>query len=250
MNTQTAEKTNKIVYLSKSQNYSIIPGSPIAYWVSNEFRTNFTRGERFDSFGEPKSGVMTGDDGKFVKFWHEVMTNKIGFGLHNSQEMIASQKKWFPVTRGGTYRKWYGNLEEIVNLENDGYAIRNNGKNYRLRDRKYYLQQGLTWTMITTNRLSVRLAEQGILFGNGGPTTFVQKNPMYLLALLNCTVANSVIQVLNPTMNIVINDICAIPVIFDDVKSVEELSKKCIELSKEDWNSAETSWDFKKHPLL
>ena len=230
--------------------FSKIPSMPFAYWISENFRNNFVKGKRFDTFGEPKSGVMTGDDGKFIKFWHEVISNKIGFNLQNSDDMVNSKKKWFPVTRGGTYRKWYGNLEEVVNLENDGYAIKNNGKNYRLRDKKYYMQQGLTWTMITTYKLSVRFAEQGILFGNGGPTTFVQENPMYLLALLNCCTANAVIQVLNPTMNIVINDICSIPVIFDNVEVVEELSKKCVELSKEDWNSTETSWDFKKHPLI
>ena len=193
---------------------------------------------------------MTGDDNKFIRYWFEPQCIKIGLNLHNAAEMRTSSKKWFPVTRGGTYRKWFGNLEEIVNLENNGYAIKNNGKNYRLRDEKYYMQEGLTWTMITTNNLSVRLAEQGILFGNGGPTTFVNEHGRYLLALLNSKVTNSIIAVLNPTMNIVINDICSVPVIFADIDNVETISNKNIKLSKEDWNSFETSWDFKKHPLI
>ena len=242
-------KTN-LCFAVSADSFSKIPGAPIAYWVSDSFISNFEKGQRFDSFGEPKSGVMTGDDGKFVKYWFEVPFERIGLGLKNADEMLTSRKKWFPVTRGGTYRKWYGNLEEVVNLENDGYAIKNNGKNYRLRDKKYYMQQGLTWTMITTYKLSVRLAEQGVLFGNGGPTSFVKKNPMYMLALLNCSAANAVIQVLNPTMNIVISDICSVPVIFDKVEEVEEKAVDCVSIGKEDWNTVETAWDFKKHPLI
>lgn len=239
-----------IKYTTNMLTYNKLPGTPIAYWIGTNIIKCFLNGKRFDSFGEPKSGVMTGDDNKFIRYWFEPQCIKIGLNLHNAAEMRKSSKKWFPVTRGGTYRKWFGNLEEIVNLENNGYAIKNNGKNYRLRDEKYYMQEGLTWTMITTNNLSVRLAEQGILFGNGGPTTFVNEHSRYLLALLNSKVTNSIIAVLNPTMNIVINDICSVPVIFADIDNVETISNKNIKLSKEDWNSFETSWDFKKHPLI
>lgn len=242
------KKGNK--YISNQVEFSKITGMPIAYWVSHTFIENFEKGKPFDSFGEPKSGVMTGDDKKFIRYWHEVSNTKIGFNLKNSDEMEASGKRWFPVTRGGTYRKWYGNLEEVVNLENDGYAIKNNGKNFRLRDKKYYMQQGLTWTMITTYKLSVRMASQGILFGNGGPTSFVKKNHLYLLALLNSSVANAVIEVLNPTMNIVISDICSIPVVFNNVEEVEQISEECVKLAKEDWDIFEASWDFGRHPLV
>lgn len=248
MNTVTAE--NKIMYTVNAQNFSKIPGSPIAYWIGQNLINAFKEGKRFDSFGEPKSGVMTGDDNKFVRFWFEPISVKIGFGLKSATEMKNSLKKWFPVTRGGTYRKWFGNLEEIVNLENGGDAIKNNGKNYRLRDEKYYMQEGLTWTMITTTNLSVRIAETGILFGNGGPTTFIKENEFYLLGLLNSKVVNLIVGVLNPTMNIVIGDICAIPVIFKEVEMIETKVKNNLEISKCDWNSVETSWDFKKHPLI
>lgn len=241
---------NENKHFSNQSEFAKISGMPIAYWVSRTFIENFEKGKPFNSFGEPKSGVMTGDDKKFVKYWFEVPYKRIGFNLNNSDEMEASGKRWFPVTRGGTYRKWYGNLEEVVDLENDGFAIKNNGKNFRLRDKKYYMQQGLTWTMITTYKLSVRIANQGILFGNGGPTSFVKKNHLYLLALLNSSVANAVIEVLNPTMNIVISDICSIPVVFDRVEEVEKIAQQCIDLSKSDWDSFETSWDFRKHPLV
>lgn len=250
MNTATAEKQNKIMYISQAENFSKIPGSPIAYWIKKNLLNSFVLGKRVVDFGEPKSGVMTGDDNKFIRLWFEPCINKLGFGLNCADEMRSSKKKWFPVTRGGTYRKWFGNLEEVVNLENNGFAIKHNGKNYRLRDEKYYFQQGLTWTMITTNNLSVRLAERGILFGNGGPTTFVSEYELYLLGLLNSKVVDAVVEVLNPTMNIVISDICSIPVIIDKNDEVEKLVNACVGMSKIDWDSFETSWDFKKHPLI
>lgn len=241
---------NKGCHYAKQASFLNIPGAPIAYWVSDRFVANFTNGQRFDSFGEPKSGVMTGDDGKFVRFWFEPSHSKIGFNLRDGSELADCGYKWFPITRGGAYRKWYGNLEYVVDLENDGYGIKNNGKNYRLRDKKYYFKQGLTWSMITSYKLSVRLAQEGILFGNGGPTTFSDTHPFYLLALLNSKVSEAVVGVLNPTLNTVISDICSIPVIFKDIEKIETLAIRCLELSKADWDSFETSWDFQQHPFV
>lgn len=237
-------------YEVNSGEFSKIPGYTIAYWVSKAFLKNFEIGARFDSFGEPKSGVMTGDDNQFIRFWFEISNTKFGNEVFSYNEMLSSNKKWFPVTRGGEYRKWYGNLEEVVNLENDGYAIKHNGKNYRLRDNKYYFKEGLTWTMISSNSLSVRIAEKGILFGNGGPTTFASSHTLYLLALLNSKISNTFTKVFNPTINTVISDICAIPVILDNTSLIENTSSECVDIVKDDWNSFETSWNFKKHPLV
>lgn len=239
-----------IRYEVNSSSFGKIPGYTIAYWVSERFLNNFELGKRFDSYGEPKSGVMTGDDNKFIRYWFEIDNRKFGMDIFSYDEMISSKKKWFPVTRGGEYRKWYGNIEEAVNLENDGYAIKNNGKNFRLRDNKYYFKEGLTWTMISSNSLSVRLAEKGILFGNGGPTTFTEEKTYYLLALLNSKISNTFTKVFNPTINTVISDICSIPVIVDNLNDVERISMNCVEESKEDWDSFETSWNFKRHPLV
>ena len=237
-------------FTAQQDNFSKIPGSPVAYWVDEAFFRTFEIGTPFSSFGEPKSGVMTGDDGRFVKFWYEPSHANIGFGIKNAEEMVTSEKKWFPVTRGGPYRKWYGNLEEVVFLANDGHAIKTNGKNYRLRDKRYYFRPGLTWTMITSYKLSVRLAQEGILFGNGGPTTFVNDKRLYLLALLNCKVAEYVISVVNPSINTVISDICLVPILLGNITDVENKTQKCLDLSKTDWDSFETSWDFTRHPLV
>lgn len=233
-----------------TNDFNKIPGYTIAYWIGDCFLSNFSRGISFSSYGEPKSGVMTGDDNKFIRFWHEVSFRTFALGISNYDEMLTSNKKWFPVTRGGEFRKWYGNLSEAVNLENGGYAIKNNGKNYRLRDPKFYFKEGITWTMISSNSLSARIVSKGILFGNGGPTSFADSHLLYLLALLNSKIANAYTKVFNPTINTVISDICSIPVIVCHEEKIDELSYGCTKQSKTDWDSFEISWDFKKHPLI
>ena len=239
-----------IRYEANLDDFAKIPNFTIAYWISNNFLKNFSRGVRFDSFGEPKSGVMTGDDNKFIRLWYEINNCKFGLGMSNYNDMILSNKKWFPVTRGGEFRKWYGNLAEVVNFENNAYEIKHNGKSFRLRDPQFYFKEGITWTMISSNSLSVRIVDEGILFGNGGPTSFVDSHLLYLLALLNSKIANAYTKVFNPTINTVISDICSIPVIIDNEKEIDDLSANSTTKSKEDWDSFETSWDFKKHPLI
>lgn len=240
-----------IRYEMNSENFNKIPGSPIAYWVSNNLMTDFQLGKRFELYGEPKSGVMTGDDAKFIRFWYEIDKSKLGLHIANHEQMIKSKLKWFPVTRGGQYRKWYGNIVEVVNLFNDGYDIKHNGKNYRLRDSKYYFKEGLTWTMITSYKFSVRIASEGVLFGNGGPTTFLEDDNIYYhLALLNSKISERITEIFNPTLNTVISDVRLIPVIFGNKDNIEKTSRQCTEISKYDWDSFETSWDFKKHPLI
>lgn len=243
-------KNPKYVFTNNEDDFLKIAGSPIAFWISDNFRRDFVTGKKFSDYGEPKSGVMTGDDKQFIRKWFEVDYNKIGLNCKNANDMQISEKKWFPLTRGGKYRKWYGNIEEVVNLENDGYAIKHNGKNYRLRDPKYYMKQGLTWTMITSYKFAVRYVPEGVLFGNGGPTTFISDNLYYFIALLNSEIVNSVTKVLNPTLNTVISDVCSIPILFKDVKEIEEICMENINISKDDWDSYENSFDYKKHPFI
>ena len=160
-------------YYAKQDNFSKIPGSPVAYWVSNKFREIYKDAELFESIADIKSGVMSGDDARFIRFWHEVAFPKFDCSCKNVAECVEHKTKWFPVTRGGQYRKWYGNIEEVINLYNGGYEIAfENQKNHRLRDSRYYFREGITWSMITSYKLSVRYVPQGILFGNGGPTCF------------------------------------------------------------------------------
>ena len=236
-------------FISSQSDFSKIPSSPMAYNANQDIIEIFKK-EKLDKFLEPKSGIMTGNDAYFVKFWYEVDFNKIGFNCYSYEDMLKYNYKWYPLTRGGNYRKWYGNLEHVVNLENDAYEIKNSGNNFRLRDSKYYFKEGLTWTMITTKNLSIRYVPEGILFGNGGPTCFVNEHLYYFMALLNSAIVNEMISFMNPTLNIVIKDIKSLPVIEQYDNAIDELVKENISISKENWNLSETSWEFEKHFLL
>lgn len=239
---------NKLNVCYFNQNdFSKIPGYRIAYWANNQIINTFKNSKKLIDVAKPKSGIMTGDDSKFVRDWVEIDITKMEINESNIDAL--NKYKWFPVTRGGSYRKWYGNLGSIVNLENDAKEIKNNGKTYRLRDKAYYFKNGFSWTMITTKNLSMRVIPKGVLFGNGGPSVFID-DYYYYLALLNSVIINKLISFMNPTMNVVIEDIQNLPIKIGKEKEINNLSKECIRISKDDWDSFETSWDFKKHPFM
>ena len=236
-------------YEQNTDNFSIIPGSPVAYWASTKMLEAFQTGNKFA--GETKKGVLTGDNNTYLRLWHEVNIGKIGFELYSHAEMIDSSMKWFPVTSGGEKRRWYGNFDTIVNLENDGADIKANVKNYRLRDSQYYMLEAITWTEISSSIFTCRYVPKGIMFGNGGPVSFFfNKKLMYHLALLNSKVAMEILGYLAPTINYGPEQINRIPIVYSNEDEVNQLTKWNILLSQTDWDSFETSWDFQHHPLL
>lgn len=236
-------------YESNGKDFEKVPGSPIAYWASEKMLNAFLAGRKFA--GNTKKGVLTGKNEVFLRLWHEVSVNKIGFSLQSHQDMLLSKKKWFPVTSGGLKRKWYGNFDTIVNLENDGADIKATVENYRLRDPKFYMREAITWTEVSSGIFSCRYVPEGILFGNGGPVCFFSNNELlYHLGLLNSKTTMAVMEYLAPTINYGPEQISKIPLIVSEDKLVEELVEANILASKSDWDSFETSWDFEKHPLV
>ncbi len=247
----TTDKTKNFFRVS-AKDFKKIPGSPIAYWMSKKFRDIYQDKKLFGNIADIRSGVMSGDDTRFIRFWHEVDFYKFDDTCRSYEDSISHKTKWFPVTRGGSYRKWYGNVDCAINLYNGGYEIKyENQKNHRLREAIYYFREAITWTMITSYKLSIRYVPVGWLFGNGGPSCFFNENCKFFLSLLNCKVSEYIIGVVNPTINTVISDICGIPVKGTGNRdNIESITDKCISLSKADWDSYETSWDFQTNPLL
>lgn len=236
-------------YEQNAKQYSKIPGSPVAYWASLKMFEAFQLGKKFA--GETKKGVLTGDNNTYLRLWHEVNFGKIGFNLYSHAEMIESSMKWFPVTSGGEKRRWYGNFDTVVNLENDGADIKANVKNYRLRDPQYYMLEAITWTEISSSMFTCRYVPKGILFGNGGPVSFFfNKKQLYHLALLNSKVAMEILGYLAPTINYGPEQINRIPIVYSNEENANQLTKQNILLSQNDWDSFETAWDFQHHPLL
>lgn len=234
-------------YETSADNYSKIPGSPIAYWANQLFISTFNA-RTLNNYVDCKSGISTGSD-SFIKQWYELNIFSIKFDCLDYMDMKDS--KWFPLNSGGDFRKWYGNNTKVVNLFNDGYEIRNSGRNYRLRDKKYYFKKGITWGRITSSKISFREVINGSLFGDAGPIAFVEKHRLYILGVLNSKIITHILAILNPTLNAQIRDIMNIPLVLSDKKElVTEIVNKNIEISKADWDSLETSWDFSRHPLL
>lgn len=241
---------NKRYSVINMEKFKIIDGNPIAYWLSDTMFDVF-KGDLFSKYGETKKGVLTGNDKRFVRTWFEVDISKIGFGLKDYHDMVDKNYKWIPVTGGGAFRKWYGNFEKVVNMENDSYEIRyDNANNYRLRDNIYYFRESLSWSEISSKSFSVRYIPEGILFGNSGPVCFFDSDILYFAGLLNSRVSLEYLKLLSPTMTFGPEQIKRLPVKVGKNEEVEELVKENIAIAKEDWDSTEYSWEFKMHPWL
>lgn len=243
-------KNENITYSVPFLKFKKYPTTQFVYWSSTDIDNIFNSCKKIGDFSTPKSGIMTGKDPVFIRNWYEVSQTNSSLYV-NGLDSFNGSLKWFPLTRGGEFRKWYGNLESVINMRKEGYDITHYPKNnYRLRDRNFYFKEGMTWTMISGNSLSLRYVPKNVLFGNGGPTLFAGDKNLYLMGLLNSVVSNHFTKMLNPTINTIIDDIVSVPVIFDKVDQVNELVSECIEISKLDWDSSETSWDFQYNSLI
>ncbi|MEL5899463.1 BREX-1 system adenine-specific DNA-methyltransferase PglX [Clostridium sporogenes] len=236
-------------YVISQNNFGKIPGMPISYWASDNALKAFDEERYLNKIGDIKSGISAKVE-LFIRQWHEVKKDKINFNSANTIDMEGY--KWFPLNSGGGFRKWYGNLKKIINLENKGYDIKYSNTNYRLRDSNYYFKEGITWGRITSSDISFRRANKGTLFGDAGPVMFVKEKQNYIIGLLTTKVIYIYLQILNPTLNFQVIDLERVPVIFDNkyINGVCDIVSENITLSKLDWDMHETSWDFKKSPLL
>ena len=241
-------------FQAKQKDFEKIPGSPIAYWVSDKVREIFEKNQKLGDIGEAKVGLQTGDNNKFLRLWNEINYNKIGYNMSNSQEALESKKKWFPYNKGGEFRKWYGNQEYLVNWENDGYEIKNfydeKGKlRSRPQNTEYYFKESISWTDITSSGNSFRYYPKGLIFDVVG-MSFFSKNNGNLLAILNNKFISSITKILNPTLHFSIGDFIKLPSFKIELKKIDNLVQQNISISKEEWDSRETSWDFEKLSLI
>ena len=231
------------LFTCSQSNFSKIPGSPVAYWLSLQTV------DAFKGYMECKSGIMTGSD-EYIRMWFEPMISKIKFNCKNKNDMCNA--KWFPLNSGGDFRKWYGNNTKIVNLWNDGADIKAKVKNYRLRDSAYYFKHGITWGRITSSQIAFREVVDGSLFGDAGPIGFIEDKRYYVLGFLCSNIVTSLLQITNPTLNFQVHDIMELPLIksYKNEENIEWIVGENVITSKSDWDSYETSWDFKKSPLV
>ncbi len=250
LNSAPASSDKNIIFQSSRKDYPLfqeklrlIPGSIFSYWAPNNIINLFRDNDSLSAMADLRSGISTGDNELFYRSWFEVNTTKVAL-----DDALEDDKKWYPTIRGGEYRKWYGNREFVLNLEKDGFAIKNSGNNFRLRSKEYYNKEGITWSRITSGPLSFRIKTNDVNFGENSPCLFSDVDTYELLAILNSSVCGYFLKLVSPTLSNQAMDIGKIPLLISS-QSNKELVKELINIAIDDWDAFETSWNFKKNKL-
>ena len=241
---------DKNKYFIKQFNFDKIPGSPIAYWVDDNLIACFNN-PNLSSLGNVKQGLATADNNRFLRYWWEVDFNNIGFSSINCEDSKNTHKKWFPYNKGGSFRKWWGNQEYIINWENDGEELRNFKKSV-LRNSQFYFNQSLSWSKVSSGKIAFRYYPNGFIFDVAGCSVFIDDYLKYIFGFLNSNVCGNILDLISPTLNYEVGHIASLPIIIDEnkVEEINNIVSENIKICKDDWDDYETSWSFKKHPLL
>ncbi|PSB58114.1 SAM-dependent methyltransferase, partial [Chroococcidiopsis cubana CCALA 043] len=262
VNYNSAESKEK-KYLSGEHRYfgvnqadfAKIPGSTIAYWASNRVLEIFGQAENIKKYAQPCVGLFTCNNQRFLRFWYEI--NIKLFGINLSKETVNSFcLKWFPYNKGGEFRKWYGNNDYVVNYQNNGREIRKyrveSGQSYSLPGEAFYFQEGITWSFVSSSYFGVRYSGKGFIFDVGGSSAFPNEDIINSFTGFLCSnVAFEFMKIMNPTLNFQVGNVANLPVIESLKKPINyELAGQAINISCQDWDNFETSWDFPTHPLL
>ena len=252
-----SDSTVKYLYHTDQSNFDKIPGSPIAYWASENLINDFEKGTSLGEVVQAKVGLQTGDNKRFLRQWFEVGIDNISVDSHSIKDSVESGKKWFPYNKGGSYRKWYGNYDYVVNWQNDGYEIRHfaddKGKiRSRPQNTEFYFKEAVTWSLITSSLISMRYRKSGSIHDVSGMSLFSSENKLKnIMGMMNSKIGQHLLSMINPTINFQIGNVISVPIVdTSDNKVVEDLANENIIISKLDWDAFETSWDFQKNPLL
>lgn len=251
-------------YLADQLNFLKIPQTPIAYWVNENYFIPIDECPKLGEIAQPRAGLQTSDNNRFLRYWHEVSFGKIGLNLER-EVALKSQFRWFPHNKGGAAREWYGNRDLIINFENDGeelkYWLEHNPKDpttkswsRNLRNYPLYFHEALTWSAVGSGRLTVRYSPTGSLFDTSGPILVADTRSklMYILGLTNTVVFDKYLSIFAQGISKGSGHFSNVPFKYDELSKdkIVDIVKTCIEISKSDWNAHETSWDFHKNELV
>ena len=241
------EKPDCFFFRASAPDFKKIPGSPIAYWVSDRIRNSFIESSSLNDIAQPRKGITTADNDKYLRNWFEVELGKAA--LKDCIDGI----KWYPVNKGGDFRKWNGNKEIVINWKNDGEEIKK-FDNSVIRNPSFYFKEGMTWNDISSGKFAMRYSDDRAMFEGKGPMAFAENNDklINLISFFNSIVSASILSFLCPTLNFNIGDIAKTPISSKilECTTINENGKSCIILCEEDWDSYETSWVFTSLPLL
>lgn len=256
MSREQTKEIGQHFFHASAADFMKIPGSPVAYWVSNSARKAFLSKNSIERLFKPRKGIDTGNNDRFLRHWHEVSIGNIGFNCKSEYESRASKRKWFPYNKGGDFRKWYGNFYYVIDWENSGYSIRNykddNGNiRSNLRNQSYFFQEGLTWTDVSSSSFGARYLPHGFMCDNAGSACYGKSNHMpVVLGMLTSKVAFQFLKILNPTLHFQAGNISSLPLPDNLELPLNDIVETSIVSTKSDWDSYEGSWDFINLPLL
>lgn len=251
-------------YFANQDNFAKIPGSPVAYWVRNHLTEIMAGSNTLKQLGRVTLGMRTGDNERFLRLWFEVPFNDFHYTAKSAEDARISGAKWFPYNKGGEYRKWYGNTESVVNWKNDGYEIKENtrrvypqlGDNlgWKITSEDKYFTKGIAWSRISSSNFGVRICESNLIFDTNAPMFFPKDENWlkYIAGFMCCKISSKILSILNPTLTFQVVDVGNLPIILNDNRKneVDVVANKSFTLEKDDWDAFETSWDFKRHPLV
>ena len=236
-------------YVAEQDNFSKIPGSPVAYWASENVISCFMQNKKIDDIAFPRQGLATGNNDKFLRLWYEVECTEISRNSKNLMAFFTTGKKYIPYNKGGAYRKWYANLECIIRFDEKNYNLLQTLGNH-LPSKEFYFKECITWSKVTSGGLSMRYVPSGGAFDVAGCSIFCKEHLPYILGFTNTNVMQYLMNILSQTLNYEVGTVKAMPIVWGNIKEAEEYTKENVSLSKQDLDSFETSWDFAEHPLV
>ena len=245
------------MFIQSVDTFNHMPSNIIGYWVDDKVIQCLQREESIETGIFFRQGMATSDNNRFLRYWPEVDINRIGFDIESREIAQTSGLRWFPYNKGGSFRKWFGNNDLIVNWENDGAEMRaftatlKQGTDVRLKSKEYYFKEGFTWSALASS-VSVRYCPIGFIFDTKGSMGFPYQHNLikYFIGLMNSSISELFLEILAPTLDFNLVSMKQIPMKVDCVQEVTTLVEECINLSKRDWDSYEISWEFSKHPFI
>lgn len=240
-------ETNR--YTAQQDNFSKIPGAPVAYWVSENFAQNYDS-TRISNYAKVITGMTIGDNNLYLRIWYEISINKVNLSEKNMDSIDITKRYYIPYSKGGPRRNWYGNYDYVVNWSKSKQFNRAKTTLQHL-----YLKKAITWPFITSGSFSARILPEGFLWDVAGSPCFFDDTKIEKIALaaLCSNSINYILSVVNPTVNVQAVDIARLPFILPNNSQqvlIVDKADENIDISKKDWDSFETSWDFKKHPMI
>ena len=243
-------------FVAPTEKFDSIPGSPIAYWASDTVTNVFQNGKPIGEIAAPRQGLATSDNDRFLRFWHEVSDEKVKYDSLDAPDARKSGKKWFPYNKGGSFRKWYGNNENLINWENSGEEVIDYAKSLygsptrTIKNIPFYFMDSITWSALSSDKIALRFNDPGFVFDTKGQCIFFDKPDQKLktMAMLNSAVSNCFLSFLAPTLDYNSGVVAKVPFI-DSAVDLDQV-RRCVAISKKDWDNFEISWDFKSIPIL